>query len=99
MADPRMDALLAYAVNEMGPGSPQGAGVLAGLSHRIDALLARISALERIAMNARALVGAGPPTSPPLLANPADGFFYVDSTNLRLYVRANGQWRWLGPMT
>jgi hypothetical protein len=39
-------------------------------------------------------VGAGPPT---LAAR--DGTFYIDSTNLRLYIRVNSAWRFLGPFS
>lgn len=50
----------------------------------------RVRALERQHVDARAVVGAGPPTFTP----PMEGFMYVDTISLRLYVRVAGAWKY-----
>jgi hypothetical protein len=85
MADPRMDALLAYATAEMGASQPSGAGVPAALSHRISALANRVSALERVHAEPLVTQTAGVPTFTP----PA-----MPWAPMRLDTTANRVWFW-----
>jgi hypothetical protein len=84
------------------PTDPRLTGVPAGVQ---DPLLAQLVALQQrcadlqrqindLRAAANVQTGSGAPTQPA-----RDGTQYVDTTNLRLYIRANGNWRWLGPFT
>lgn len=87
--DPRLNSLVGYVQQSMvGDAS---AAATAMLRQDLSDARQRIAALER---SATVQVGAGAPTQPA-----RDGTLYVDSTNLRLYVRVSSSWRFLGPFT
>jgi len=87
--DPRLNSLVGYVQQSL-VGDAQSAAV-AMLRQENNDLRQRVAALERAAT---IQVGAGAPTQAS-----RDGTPYADQTNLRLYVRMNGAWRWIGPFT
>lgn len=87
-ADPRIDALLQFATTSLGAGQTDETAIL---RQRIDQLERVVASLLRTPM---VQVVAGAPTQ-----TVRDGTLAIDSTNLRLYARINGNWRFLGPFS
>jgi hypothetical protein len=87
--DPRLNSLVQYT-QAAANGNPEG-GVVALLRAELADQAQRIAALER---RATIQTGSGAPTQ-----TVRNGTPYADETSLRLYVRMNGAWRWIGPFT
>lgn len=87
-ADPRLDALMQYAMSELGAGPTDQTAML---RQRIDRLELLVAVLLR---TPSVQVGSGAPTQ-----TARDGTLYIDQTNLRLYARILGNWRFLGPFS
>lgn len=86
----------------MSPVDPRLGGVVLGITDpslaALTALRQEVADLRREVRDQRAAatvqVGTG---APPQAAR--DGTLYIDQTNLRLYARMNGAWRWNGPFS
>jgi hypothetical protein len=87
--DPRLNSLVGYVQNSL-TGDAQSASV-AMLRQELADVRQRASALER---SATVQSGAGAPTQAS-----RDGTLYIDQSNLRLYLRVNATWRFLGPFS
>lgn len=87
--DPRLNSLVQFT-QAAATGDSQS-GVIGMLRQELADQSRRLAALERAAT---IQPGAGPPTQAA-----RDGTPYIDTTNLRLYVRINSAWRYLGPFT
>lgn len=87
--DPRLNSLVGYVQQSL-TADAQSAAV-AMLRQDLADVRQRLSAEERAAT---IQVGSGAPTQAS-----RDGTPYADQTNLRLYVRMNGAWRFIGPFS